>query len=113
MISIPDTLVAIGIALLLGFAGGYGLHWYQTRISDAKVEAKQEVVTTTTTAAVQATDTSAVTRLTASLAASRARATALQSQLAEAAHAQPADPVCALPIGLRDQINADLAAPTR
>ncbi len=109
----PRVWLAIALMCLASFASGYTYHWYQTKIDQAKVESKQQAVTTTTTAAVDTTDKLTVTKLQASLTATKARAATLEQIIKEAKNANPPAISCALPIGLRDQINADLAGRTR
>ncbi|SCU73479.1 exported hypothetical protein [Cupriavidus necator] len=55
--------------------------------------------------AIAVADTAQVKQLRQQLAAARSEAAAFQSQLAEAARANPAPTACRLPDGLRDDLN--------
>jgi len=110
----PSTWTAITLSLIISFASGYAYRWHQDSLKDAKKEAKQEAVTTTSQAAVTVTDKQGIARLESQLAATKLRAANLEQMIKELQNANPNPSIdCTLPAGLRDQINLDLAGRTR
>jgi hypothetical protein len=103
------SILALAIWSAATFSAGYAYKWHRDSLADEARVAKQETVTTTATAAVAAVDTQAIARLKTALAATASRAASLEQALKDQSHATPAPADCALPSGLRDQINADLA----
>jgi hypothetical protein len=82
-------------------------------VEQAAVQAKQDTVQTVVESTTKATDQLAVTKLQAELAANKQHAASLQQIIKETAHVRQNDPTvidCNLPVGLRDALNADLAA---
>ena len=110
----PSTWAAFALSILVAFASGYAYRWHQDSLNDAKQEATQTATTTTATAAVVVTDKQGIARLESQLAATRLRATNLEQIIKDLQNANPnpnAD--CVIPVGLRDQINLDLAGRTK
>lgn len=110
----PSTWAAFALSILLSFASGYAYRWHQDSLKVATQEAKQEATTTTAQAAVVITDKQGIARLESQLAATRLRAVNLEQIIKDLQNANPnpnAD--CVIPVGLRDQINLDLAGRTK
>lgn len=107
------SILAFLIWSLLTFGAGYLYKGHRDSVADAAVGTKQVAVTTTVKAAATTIDTTAVDRLKGQLANANARAATLQQIIKGQSDATPAAPTCRLTDGLREQINADLAAGSR
>lgn len=106
-------IVALFAACILSFGAGYLYKGHRVSLGDAAREAKTQTIATTTQAATQTIDSRALDRLAGQIANANARAANLEQQLKDQSHATPAPADCRLPVGLRDQINADLASGSR
>lgn len=104
-----SVLVAI-VWTISVFGAGYVIKGSRDKIAEVNVEAKVEAVATTINAIVPVIDDRALTRLKAALVKSNSRTATLEKTIKDQANATPAAVDCRLPVGLRDQINADLAA---
>lgn len=103
ILSIPlwKALALMTIAFLIGSAGG-ALYMAMRQSAQAGAEKAVERVVTQT---VKVADTAQVNQLRQQLAAAKKDAADFQSQLQEAARANPAPTACRLPDGLRDDLN--------
>ena len=109
----PYFYAGLAVALLASFASGYEYKAHLVAVEQAAVQAKQDTVQTVVESTTKATDQLAVTKLQAELAANKQHAASLQQIIKETAHVRQNDPTvidCNLPFGLRDALNADLAA---
>jgi len=110
----PKVAGAWAASVVVAFACGYGTKAYWVSIEKAKQHGAQTTVTTTTTAAVTATDNLQISALNARLAQAAVTQQQLLKMIQEARHANNADGVnCRIPDGVRDAINADLATGAR
>ncbi|WP_454731491.1 MULTISPECIES: hypothetical protein [Cupriavidus] len=100
-IALWKALALMTIAFLVGSAGGM---LYMAMRQSAQAGAKK-TVEKVATQAVQVADAAQVKQLRQQLAAAKSEAATFQSQLAEAASANPAPTACRLPDGLRDDLN--------
>lgn len=103
LLSIPlwKALALMTIAFLVGSAGGALYMVMRNSARDGAEKTVQKVVTQT----VQVADDAQVKQLRQQLAAAKKDAADFQSQLQEAARANPAPTACRLPDGLRDDLN--------
>lgn len=106
------SALALVVWSAMAFGAGYLTKGHRDSLADAKVEAKQETVTTTVKAAAATIDNQALVRLKTALATANTRAATLEQIIKDQANATPPAVTCRLPDGLRDQINADIASGT-
>lgn len=106
-------ILALIIWSLLCAGTGYLYKGHRVAIAEAERNATQQAATTTATAATTAVDTQALSKMQNALAAAKTKAATLEQLLKAQSHATPAPVDCRLNDGLRDQINADLAAGAR
>lgn len=103
LLSVPlwKVIIAMTIAMLTGAAGGA---LYMAMRHSAQ-QAGAKTVDKVADKVVTVTDTAQVKQLQQQLAAAKKDSAAFQSQLQEAARANPAPTACRLPDGLRDDLN--------
>lgn len=109
----PKLWLAILALAVASFAAGWLTKAHYVAVDEAKVEAKQEVITTTVEKVVTVTDDKKVKALQKALSASEARLAELSGRIAEEANERPAAVSCRVSDGLRDALNGDLTGRTR
>ena len=113
-LTLSPLLIRIGAFALwtaLVFASGYAYKAHRVQVEQAATKATQEAVSVTADASAKASDTIALQALKSQLDASATLTTRLLGQIKALQNANPAPAVsCRIPDGLREQVNADLAA---
>ena len=115
-LTIQQKLIGVAIFLVwsLGcFGAGYAYKWHRVSVEDAARQATQETAQVTADAGAKASDSVSITHLQSQLAASTSLTTRLLQQIKDQQNATPASDTCRLPPGLRDAVNASLAAGSR
>jgi len=101
-------VASLGVA----FGVGYAYRWHGDEVNAAASKATVATAAVAASAVVAIADTKTDATLANQLAAAKARAASLQSQIEAAQHANPAPVDCRVPGSLLDNLNADLAGPT-
>lgn len=95
-----ELAFVILLVAIVGFAA-----WFYAKGRTAGQQTAAKTVDQVSTKAITTGDAGQVAQLKTQLAAAKKEAAAFQSQLAEAARANPAPADCRLPDGLRDDLN--------
>ncbi|MEJ0004432.1 MAG: hypothetical protein WDN30_14415 [Pararobbsia sp.] len=99
-----------GVALAgIGFCTGYLYRAHSDEVAAAADAATVKTAEAVGSAVISGSDNRAFSKMQSSLDAANRRAAALQKQISDASHANPAPADCRLPDGLRESINGDLS----
>lgn len=105
---ILTRILIIAVWSISCIAFGYAWHYHRASVADAGREGTQNGIQAGSTAGAKAVDAVAITNLKSALKTSNDEAKRLRTALEETRRENPASADYRLPVGLRDQLNAQL-----